>query len=217
MNRTHAKTLVRLVDDDGEVLSALTSFLEMADWNVRAYRSAEAYLADPGTEPGCLVLDVRMPGMTGIELQQEMKRRGIRTPIIFLSAHGDIELAVEAIGRGALTFLEKPPKPAKLLSAISEATELDILRTRREADLEASDALWATLTAAEAQVALMTAKGFSSAETAQALSVSENTVRSQRSAAYGKLGVQNAVELADFIHERASLAEALGRKAGGEP
>ena len=208
-DRLREKSLVRLVDDDEAVLTALTSFLEMDDWTVRAFRSAEDYLGSPGAEPGCLVLDVRMPGMTGIELQEEMRRRGIRTPIIFLSAHGDIELAVEAIGRGALTFLEKPPKPKKLLAAIEEATRLDILRLRREAELADADALWTTLTAAEAQVAQMIAKGLSSAETARALSVSENTVRGQRAAAYGKLGVQNAVELADFIREREALVEAL--------
>ena len=90
--------VVRLVDDDYTVLDALTVFLEMADMTVRRYSSAQAFLDEDDPDvPGVLVLDVRMPGMSGIELQAELKRRKIDQPVIFLSAHGDIEMAAEAV------------------------------------------------------------------------------------------------------------------------
>lgn len=104
--------VVRLVDDDYTVLDALTVFLEMADMTVRRYSSAQAFLDEDDPDvPGVLVLDVRMPGMSGIELQAELKRRKIDQPVIFLSAHGDIEMAAEAVRAGAMNFLVNLPNP----------------------------------------------------------------------------------------------------------
>ena len=100
-----------MVDDDPTVLKALQTYLELADFVVRTYEGAEAFLEkdDPET-PGCVVLDVRMPRMSGIELHRELLRRKIDLPVIFLSGHGDIEMAVAAVKAGAKTFLVKPPK-----------------------------------------------------------------------------------------------------------
>ena len=194
---------------------ALRSFLEMDDWRVKTYQSAEAFLSDLSSQPGCLILDVRMPGMAGIELQQVMKTRGIRTPIIFLSAHGDIALAVEAMRSGAMTFLEKPPKPERLIACIEEAVRLDWEQNRRSEDLEQLQRQFSELTQAERQVARMVAKGLSNPQIASALGVSEKTVRSQRNAIYGKLEIQNAVELADFFFEMERLQDSLEEKRGG--
>ena len=209
LERLREKALVRVVDDDPTVLVALRAFLEMDDWRVKTYQSAEAFLADLSPLPGCLILDVRMPGMIGIELQKVMKERAIRTPIIFLSAHGDIELAVQAMRSGAMTFLEKPPNPEKLLACIEEAVQLDWEQNRRSSDLERLQRQFHELTGAERQVAQMVAKGLSNPQVACALGVSETTVRTQRTTIYAKLGVQNAVELADFFFEMERLQESL--------
>lgn len=197
-----AQSVVRLVDDDESVLRALSVFLAFDDWQLRTYSSADAFLAgDDFTRPGCAVLDVRMPGMSGIELFDEMRRRGIGLPVIFLSAHGDIEMAVDAVRRGAKTFLVKPPKPEKLLEAISQATADDWNRRREEAYAATLDAQWKKLTPAEAQVAVMVGKGLSNTVIAEAIGVSERTVRAQRASIYEKLDIENAVELSDFLHE----------------
>ncbi|HBZ58765.1 MAG TPA: DNA-binding response regulator [Sutterella sp.] len=212
LQRLREKALIRVVDDDETVLVALRAFLEMDDWKVKTYRSAEAFLGDLSPLPGCMVLDVRMPGMNGIELQQHMLAHEIRTPIIFLSAHGDISLAVDAMRSGAVMFMEKPPKPERLLSCIEEAVLLDWEQSRRREDLEELERELSALTQAERQVAQMVAKGLSNPQIAAALGVSETTVRSQRSAIYAKLEVQNAVELADFFYEIARLRTFFERR-----
>lgn len=194
--------VVRLVDDDYTVLDALTVFLEMADMTVRRYSSAQAFLDEDDPDvPGVLVLDVRMPGMSGIELQAELKRRKIDLPVIFLSAHGDIEMAAEAVRAGAMNFLVKPPKPEKLLALIREAVAKSIedRRGKRYGDL--LEKLWETLTPAERQVAVMVAKGLGNAVVAEALCVAERTVRSHKESIYRKLEVENAVELSDFLRD----------------
>ncbi len=213
--RLREKTLVRIVDDDVTVLGALRDFLEMDDWRVATFQSAELFLSGAGREPGCLILDVRMPGMTGIELQAEMKSRGMRMPIIFLSAHGDVALAVEAMSRGAMTFLEKPPRPEALIAAIEEAARLDLERVREAADRAVMERQLDELSEAEMTVARLVAKGLTNAVAAEALGVSERTVRAHRASIYQKLDVQNAVELAQFFNEierlRAKASAAAGR------
>jgi FixJ family two-component response regulator len=204
------KPLVRLIDDDETVLRAEASFLEIAGINVRCYRGAQAFLKeDDFTVPGCIVLDVRMPGMSGIELQTELKSKDVRLPIIFLSAHGDIEMAVEAVKRGALNFLTKPPRLDKLLELIGEALDKDRKRREFEAWKADLDRAWEELTAQERQVAEMVAKGLPSTVIAEAVGLTEKTVRNYRANIYNKLDVVNAVELAGFLHERESLKETL--------
>lgn len=211
-----ARTRVRIVDDDPSVVRALTAFLEMDDWQVVAYGSGKAFLADPQTAPGCVVLDVRMPEMTGIEVQEEMRRRGMTLPIIFLSAHGDIELAVDAVKRGAKTFLVKPPKPGKLLAEIEAAVREDIEAKRSEEERAELLSLWNTLTAAEKEVAQLVAKGLTNSAIAEVLGVAERTVRSHKAEVYGKLDVENAVETGDFIRELGDGARG-DAPAGGRP
>ena len=196
-----AKAVVRLVDDDPSVLRALSVFLGMNDWEVKVYETGRAFLESELSAPGCVVLDVRMPGMSGIEVHQEMIRRGMALPVIFLSAHGDIGLAVEAVKRGARTFLEKPPLPEKLLSEIESAVAEDFEQRRRAADLKELQDAWESLTDSERQVASLLAKGFSNARAAGILGIAERTVRAHRERIYEKLDVENAVEIAELLHE----------------
>ncbi len=208
-----AQTLIRLVDDDESVLRALTVFLSMNGWQTRCYSSARKFLEDDDfTKPGCVVLDVRMPIMSGIEAQREMQRRGIELPIIFLSAHGDIEMAVEAVHKGARTFLVKPPKPEQFLAEIAHAAAADFERRRNEAYAVSLQTQWTQLTPAEQRVAVMVGKGLTNAVIAEAIGVAERTVRSQRASIYEKLEIENAVELADFLHEMQATLPLVSRK-----
>lgn len=211
-DRRKAQSVVRIVDDDESILKALTVFLSFDDWRVRTYAGAAAFLASDDFEtPGCIILDVRMPGMSGLELFEELLRRGIELPVVFLSAHGDIEMAVEAVRRGAKTFLVKPPKPEKLLEVLESVTADDWERRRKEAYAASLAEEWKKLTPAEAQVAVMVGKGLSNAFIAEAVGVAERTVRAHRASIYEKLDIENAVELADFIHELHDAEAALGR------
>lgn len=203
--------LVRIIDDDVSILNALTVFLQMADMQVARYESALQFLEeDDFSVPGVLVLDVRMPGMSGIELQAELKKRRIDLPVIFLSAHGDIEMAAEAVRAGAKNFLVKPPKSEKLLELIKEATAESLEAGREKQYGEALKAEWLSLTPSERVVAALVAKGFSNSLVAGALEISERTVRSHKEEIYAKLDVQNAVELSDFIRELNQYASGEG-------
>jgi len=116
--------LIRLVDDEPDVRAALSLMLEIEGWRCVSYASAREFLVENMDSPGCLVLDVRMPGMSGLELQQAMEERGIELPVIFLTGHGDLDTAIQSLKRGAVDFLLKPVDDEKLLAAI--ASELGI-------------------------------------------------------------------------------------------
>lgn len=200
--KTLANCVVRIVDDEEGVRDALSVFFLMADLQTRCYDNAESFLTqDDFSIPGCAILDVRMPGKSGIELFSDMKRQGIELPVIFLSAHGDISMAVEAVQQGAKTFLVKPPQPEKLLSTVKEAC-LENLTYHREANWKkAQTALWTSLSLLEQKVAIMVGKGLSNGAAAQTLNLSERAVRAHRESIYRKLDIENAVELADFLHD----------------
>lgn len=194
--------VVRLVDDDRSVLDALGTYLDLAGFSTVAYDSAERFLKEDDLRiPGCAVLDVRMPRMTGIELQHEMIRRKIDLPVIFLSAHGDIAMAVEAVKAGAKTFLVKPPKLEELAETIAEAIRENVERRAKERDWRALRTQFEALTPSEAAVAGMIVKGLTNAVIGETLGMAERTVKAHRAAVFEKLDVANAVELADFMHE----------------
>lgn len=205
---TNDLPIVRVVDDDDSVRSALTVFLQMADLSVVTYESVSRFLnEDDLTRPGVVILDVRMPDMNGIECQAEMKRRHIDLPIIFLSAHGDIEMAAEAVRAGAKNFLVKPPKTDKLLALVNEAMKESVAHRREQVYGQSLDNQWLTLTSAEQRVALLVAKGFSNTLVASTLEISERTVRAHKEAIYRKLDVENAVELAEFLRDHDTFYE----------
>ena len=120
-----SESLIHLIDDDDSLRKAVARLLQAAGYEVRSYSSAGEFLmADPGTGPGCLVLDVRMPGPSGLELQSALARQGNRLPIIFLTGHGDIPMSVQAIKAGAIDFLTKPVQREPLLAAVENALEV---------------------------------------------------------------------------------------------
>ena len=123
--------LVRLVDDDTVFCTSQKFLLQTRGWQVAVYNSARAFLEeDDRTRPGCILLDVRMPDMTGLELQMELEARGSALPVIFLTGHGDISMAVHTMQHGAVSFLEKPVEPIKLLENVANAVEADMAAYR---------------------------------------------------------------------------------------
>jgi len=187
---------VFLVDDDAAVRTAVTMSLQQAGLAVRCYASAEAFLTDfPPDHRGCLVLDVRMPNMSGIALQQELSKRQITLPVLFITGFGDVAASVSAMKNGAVDFLEKPVTPEVLLSRIREALGHD----RRMADecikRESVRQRVERLTARERQVAGLVMRGKTNKEISRALDISYRTVEKYRAMAMSKLGVGNLAEL----------------------
>ncbi|MBP7531099.1 MAG: response regulator transcription factor [Ottowia sp.] len=193
---------IHLVDDDAAFRRSLVFLLESMGWPVQAHASAADYL-DAGLpaleQTGCLLLDVRMPGMSGLELQQALIARGCHLPIVFITGHGDVELAVQAMKHGAFDFLEKPFRDQRLLDVVSAALR------QREADLvsseraqQAGDRL-ARLSPREAEVARLVAQGLPNKLVARELDISEKTVHIHRQHVMEKAEVGSAAELARLM------------------
>jgi len=193
-------SLVLVVDDDEAVRGSLKLLLKSAGLMARAYPSAAEFLAahDDG-QPGCLLLDVRMPGMSGLELQDELNRRGAIIPVIFITGHGDVPMAVEAMRRGAMDFLQKPFRDEDLIDRVNRALARD--RDNR-AQLEARDAIrgrMARLTPRESQVLRLLATGKSNKQMAGNLGVSQRTVEIHRAHLMHKTEATSVAQLVRML------------------
>lgn len=188
--------LIRIVDDEDDVREALAMMLRIEGWDAKTYPSARAFLVeDDPSRPGCLVLDVRMPAMTGLELQREMAERGIALPIIFLTGYADIDVAVSSLKEGAVDFLIKPVDDEKLLESIASAVHRD--RQRRvgiEGGARVREAL-RSLSARERDILEMFMAGATDAQVAERLALSERTVQGHRAKIYRKFSIHTAKEL----------------------
>lgn len=192
--------LVRVVDDDEKVRRSVAFVLELDGWSVKSFASAEAFLAEDDPQaPGCLVLDVRMPGMSGLELQAALRASGRSIPVLFLTGHGDLDMAVTALKRGAADFCTKPVAPKKLQAAVGKLVRWHQAFCRSAAEKASVEALLATLTPRELEVVRLAAKGLMNKEIAQLLSASEQTVKIHRSNAAKKLGVRSAVDFLELL------------------
>ena len=187
---------VFVVDDDRAMRESLSWLLDSVGLRVRSYATAADFLAehDPA-QPGCLVLDVRMPGMSGLDLQAELARRGVELPTIVITGHAEVSMAVRAVKAGALDFIEKPFSDQLLLDRVRQALEIDLevreVRRRRE------DALrrLATLTAREREVLNLVVAGKQNKEIASELGVSPKTVEVHRAHVMSKMCVDSLAEL----------------------
>jgi two-component system response regulator FixJ len=193
-------SLVLVVDDDEAVRGSLKLLLKSAGLTARAYPSAAEFLAahDDG-QPGCLLLDVRMPGMSGLELQDELNRRGAIIPVIFITGHGDVPMAVEAMRRGAMDFLQKPFRDEDLIDRVNRALARD--RDNR-GQLEARDAIrgrMARLTPRESQVLRLLATGKSNKQMAGNLGVSQRTVEIHRAHLMHKTEATSVAQLVRML------------------
>ena len=196
------KPLVRIVDDEESVRRSASFTLRVAGFNAVTYESARDFLdRDDLRHPGCVVLDVRMPEMSGLELQQEMLRRGIDLPILFLTGHGDVGMAVSALKLGADDFCEKPIEPAKLREAVNRMTERNIAERRHAIRVEGMRAKYETLTEREKEILRRVALDQMNKQIAIDLDIQEHTVKIHRSNACKKLEVRSALEIHHFLTE----------------
>jgi FixJ family two-component response regulator len=199
---------VFLLDDEPGMLKALTRLLEAEGFTVRAFTSAKAFLESYRPDAlSCLVLDVAMPELNGLELQQRLTQAGVLLPIVFLTGHGDIPMSVQAIKAGALDFLTKPVKDTDLLRAVRAALQ----RTAEQREIIAETALlrqrFSGLTPREREVMAHVVAGELNKQVAYALGIGEHTVKVHRSRVMEKMGVES---LPDLV--RAAERLGLGNK-----
>lgn len=194
--------IVHLVDDDDSFRCALARLLKASRFMVEEYASAgEFILALPITGPGCLLLDLRMPGPSGLDLQNALARHANRLPIIFLTGHGDIPTSVRALKAGAVDFLTKPVQREILLAAIRNALESDATaRTAHEND-RALASRYEQLTPREQEVFALVVSGRMNKETAAELGMAERTVKLHRAHIMEKMGATSLAELVLFSEQ----------------
>ena len=179
---------VFVVDDDDALRDSVRVLLASAGLASAGFASAQAFLDLYKDEPGCVLLDVRMPGMSGLSLQDELARRHVRVPIIFVTGHGDVPMAVQAIKKGAFDFIEKPYRDDDLLALVRRALEVDVAQRQADAALQA-------LTQREREVLDHLLAGRTGRATAEALGVSAKTIEFHRARIMQKLNVRTREEL----------------------
>ena len=201
MARNSMPDLIRIVDDDPAIRDAFCFLLDGEGYRTRAYPDAGAFLAeDDLSVPGCLILDVRMPNsISGLELQEQLLETAEVLPIVFVSAHGDIEMAVHTMRNGAVDFLEKPVDEGKLLAAIDRAVSLCHEKMKAKLSRSARVEDWNTLTPREKEVAELLASGLPNKVVADRLGMTTRTAQVHRASIYLKLGVHSAAEIANLI------------------
>lgn len=206
---------VWIVDDDASIRDALRMLFESAGHTVRLFPTARAFLeahSEVASAPGCLVLDIRMPGMTGLELQRHLNEARIPVPVIFLTAHADVPTAVDAVRAGAIDFLQKPFRADDLLARVEEALLAD-RRDRIEAEHRAAAAgRIGTLTPREREVFDRVVAGESNKAVARSLGVSRRTVEVHRANVMRKVGAHSVSELV-----LAAVAAGAARLDADEP
>jgi len=205
---TGGAPVVFVIDDDPSVRSSLKFLLSTVGLHVESLDSADSFIhKKPPDVPSCLVLDVRMPGLSGLDFQRELAARSIRIPIVFLTGHGDIPMTVRAMKAGAVEFLTKPFRDQDLLDGVRVALERD--RARREQEKEVADLQrrYDSLTSREQQVIAMLVSGMLNKQIAGQLGTAESTVKVQRSRAMEKMNAQSFADLVRMIEKLKGPAE----------
>ena len=201
-------SVVHIIDDDASLRSALDSLFRSTGLETRLHESVTAFMDAPLNDaPGCLVLDVRMPGMNGLDFQQKLEELGVRLPVIMMTGHGDIPMSVRAMKAGAVDFLTKPFRDQEMLDAVATALERDQARRAESGKTDTLKAAYATLSPRERQVMALVAAGKMNKQVAGDLNLSEITVKIHRGSAMRKMGART---LADLVR----MAEALGVRPG---
>lgn len=191
---------VFIVDDDAAVRDALALLMRSANLTASVFGGAREFLEKvPEDLPGCLVLDVRMPEIDGLELQQQLAARGSRLPIIMLTGHGDIPMAVQALRAGALDFIPKPFESKALLARVHEAIELDSRARQQHLDRAEIQARLAKLTPREAEVLNYLTEGLSTKSIAARLGSQFNTVQNQRASVLKKMQADSTADLVRMV------------------
>lgn len=204
---TKAGTRIFIIDDDAKFRKSLARLIKSIGHDVELYSSAQTFLErEPYDGPSCLLLDVRMPGVTGPDLQGQLRERDISIPIVFLTAHGDTPTGVKAMKDGAVDFLLKPIEEQALLEAIDRAIDRDVHQKRQRRETEEAKRLIATLTSREYDTLRWLITGMLNKQVAVPLGITERTVKAHRGQIMHKLG---AVSVAELVR--------LAQKADVEP
>jgi two-component system, LuxR family, response regulator FixJ len=200
MNVSAPTPTVFVVDDEPAIRTSLQWLIETLAVPVRTFPSAASFLAAyQDALPGCLILDLRMPDMNGLELQQELIRRGFDIPVIVLTGYGDIPSAVRALKNGAMEFLEKPVDDEALLELIRRALALDARRRIERSQYDVASKRITHLTPREREVLALVVEGCSSREAADRLQVSCKTVEAHRASIMKKMGVESVAQLVRIV------------------
>ncbi len=208
---------VIVIDDDEAVRSSLKLLLRSVKLPVTAYASAQEFLPRYSPDqPGCLIVDVRMPGMSGLELQQQLNLRGAMIPVIFITGHGDISMAVEAMRHGAFDFLPKPFRDQDLLDRVQRALQKDAANRREIAQTERIRELFETLTPREREVLELVTSGKPNKVMAADLGVSQRTVEIHRARVMEKMQANSLAQLVRMVMDMKESAGAAGQGGSRE-
>ena len=190
------KPLIRVIDDDDAMRNSWAFLIEGEGWDVKTYADAITFLSSNDyIRPGCLLLDVRMPHMSGLELQLKLREAGCDLPIIFISGHGDIDMAVMALHEGAADFIQKPVDNERLLAVIASTAFESLSGAGAVLDGETARARCAELTNRERDIARLVAEGLTNRLIGERLSIAVRTVEVHRASALRKLGVRTPEEV----------------------
>ena len=197
-----AQAVVRVVDDDKSLLEAVSRTLESSGWDVESYSSGESFFADyDAATPGCIVLDVRMPGISGVSVQHQLGLRGPHAPIIFMSGHADVKTAIRVIRSGAVAWLQKPFGEEDLLEAVEQAVEVDAITRRQENRLTKIRVHIEALTPREYEVLGLVLMGRLNKQIAAELGISQRTVEVHRHHGMKKMRAESVVELLNMMRD----------------
>jgi FixJ family two-component response regulator len=206
----HASHTVFVVDDTRAVRLALSRVLGAAGYRVRSFESAECFLAEQDCEaPGCLLLDICMPGMSGLDMQYSLVGSARERPIVFLTGHGDIQSSVHAMKVGAVDFLTKPIDDARLFAAVDQALQIDLTARNARAMRRVIEQRLETLTPRERQVFEHVIRGRLNKQIAADLGIGEKTVKVHRARVMSKMDVRSVAELVQLTLSSDSLRNRL--------
>src|SRR3984893_1406949 len=207
---TQPASVVFVVDDDPSVRRAIKLLLESIGLEVELFGSAQEFLPrGPTKGPGCLILDVRLPGVSGLDFQRQLNEAKINIPIIFISAHGDVPMTVRAMKAGAIEFLTKPFRDQDLLDAVQVALARDRARRQREGEIATLRERFESLSAREREGVAMVVSGMLNKQIAAKIGITENTVKVHRSRAMEKMQAQSLADLVKMVERLGILPQAL--------
>lgn len=204
-----AEQVVLVIDDDPSMCMAIRDLIEAVGLTCQTFGSGEEFLEAALPDlPGCLILDVRLPGLSGLNLQRELSARKIQFPIIFITGHGDIPMTVQAMKAGAVEFLTKPFRDQDLLDAVEQATERDRLARSQRMEIGELEERSETLTPREREVMRLVVAGLLNKQIATELSISEKTVNVHRSQIMQKMRAESLAELVRMDEKFRQIARA---------